>query len=137
MTRRDSPRPQPVATMAREANPSCERQPRRGRGVLRRDPDRHGAGLLRRHQTPATTSRQRAATWTAAPTVGVVGYDAVESGRRAPIGLPAPASNNAAMHLAPDQISAVSGLRSMFRQTGSIIAVSVTTAVVAASSNPG
>src|SRR3954447_20108972 len=69
--------------MAREANPSCERQPRRGRGVLRRDPDRHGAGLLRRHQTPATASRQRAATWTAAPTVGVVGYDAVESGRRA------------------------------------------------------
>jgi hypothetical protein len=84
MTRRDSPRPQPVATMAREANPSCERQPRRGRGVLRRDPDRHGAGLLRRHQTPATASRQRAAAWTAAPTVGVVGYDAVESGRRAP-----------------------------------------------------
>src|SRR6185312_6720437 len=76
MTRRDSRRPPAVATIAREANPSCERQPRRGRGVLRRDPDRHGAGLLRRHQTPTTTSRQRAAAWTAAPTVGVVGYDA-------------------------------------------------------------
>jgi hypothetical protein len=74
MTRRDSPRPQAVATMAREANPSCERQPRRGRGVLRRDPDRHGARLLRRHQTPATASLQRSATWTAAPTVGVVSY---------------------------------------------------------------
>src|SRR4051794_30519320 len=71
--------------MAREANPSRERQPRRGRGVLRRDPDRHGARLLRRHQTPATAPRQRTATWTAAPTVGVVGYDTVESGRRARI----------------------------------------------------
>src|SRR3954453_19934667 len=77
--------PQAVATMAREANPSYEGQPRRGRGVLRRDPDRHGARLLRRHQTPTTASRQRAAAWPAAPTVGVVGYGALESGRRARI----------------------------------------------------
>ena len=38
--------------------------------MLRRDPDRHGARLLRRHPTPATASRQRAVARTAAPAVG-------------------------------------------------------------------
>jgi MFS family permease len=52
------------------------------------------------------------------------------------MGLAAPASNNAALHMAPDQLATVSGLRSMFRQSGGIVAVSVTTAVVTASTHP-
>jgi Na+/melibiose symporter-like transporter len=39
--------------------------------------------------------------------------------------------------LAPDQVAAIAGLRGMFRQSGSIIAVSVTTAIVARSGDPG
>lgn len=53
------------------------------------------------------------------------------------MGLSVPASNNASMQLAPDQIAAIAGLRGMFRQGGAIIAVSVTTAILARSSNPG
>jgi EmrB/QacA subfamily drug resistance transporter len=52
------------------------------------------------------------------------------------MGLAAPASNNAGMHLAPDQISAISGLRGMFRQSGGIVGISLTTAFVSASSDP-
>ena len=52
-------------------------------------------------------------------------------------GLAAPAANNAAMHLVPDQVAAVSGLRTMFRQMGGIAAVSVMTAVITASGDPG
>lgn len=52
-------------------------------------------------------------------------------------GLAAPAANNAAMHLVPDQVTAVSGLRTMFRQMGGIAAVSVMTAVITASGDPG
>ena len=52
------------------------------------------------------------------------------------MGLAAPASNNAALHMAPDRIATVSGLRGMFRQSGGIFAVSVTTAVVTASAAP-
>ena len=43
------------------------------------------------------------------------------------MGLAVPASNNASLQLAPDQVAAIAGLRGMFRQSGSIIAVSVTT----------
>jgi EmrB/QacA subfamily drug resistance transporter len=53
------------------------------------------------------------------------------------MGLSVPASNNASLQLAPDQVAAIAGLRGMFRQSGSIIAVSVTTALVARSSDPG
>jgi EmrB/QacA subfamily drug resistance transporter len=63
-----------------------------------------------------------------------LGVAAVVSG--VGMGLAAPASNNAALHMAPDQLATVSGLRSMFRQSGGIVAVSVTTAVVSASSHP-
>jgi hypothetical protein len=52
------------------------------------------------------------------------------------MGLAVPASNNAGLQLAPDQIASIAGLRGMFRQSGSIIAVSITTAVLANSSNP-
>ncbi|GAB3452379.1 MFS transporter [Actinophytocola sediminis] len=52
------------------------------------------------------------------------------------MGLSVPASNNAGLSLAPDQLSSIAGLRGMFRQSGAIIAVSVTTAVLANSTNP-
>jgi MFS family permease len=52
------------------------------------------------------------------------------------MGMAAPATNNAVMHLARDEVAAVSGLRGMFRQCGAIIAVSVVTAVGTASSAP-
>lgn len=53
------------------------------------------------------------------------------------MGMSVPASNNASMQLAPDQIAAIAGLRGMFRQGGAIAAVSVTTAVVARSADAG
>jgi EmrB/QacA subfamily drug resistance transporter len=53
------------------------------------------------------------------------------------MGLSVPAANNASLQLAPDQVAAIAGLRGMFRQSGSIIAVSVTTAIVARSHDPG
>lgn len=53
------------------------------------------------------------------------------------MGIATPASNNASLELAPGQVSALSGLRAMFRQGGSITAVSITTAILARSSDPG
>ena len=53
------------------------------------------------------------------------------------MGLSVPASNNASLQLAPDQVAAIAGLRGMFRQSGAIAAVSVTTAVIARSTDPG
>jgi EmrB/QacA subfamily drug resistance transporter len=53
------------------------------------------------------------------------------------MGVSVPATNNAGLQLAPDQIASIAGLRGMFRQSGSIIAVSVMTAVAANSANPG
>jgi len=47
------------------------------------------------------------------------------------MGLSVPAANNASLQLAPDQVAAIAGLRGMFRQSGAITAVSVTTAVIA------
>lgn len=52
------------------------------------------------------------------------------------MGVSVPASNNAGLQQAPDQIASIAGLRGMFRQSGSIIAVSVMTAVAANSANP-
>ena len=53
------------------------------------------------------------------------------------MGLSVPAANNASLQLAPGQVAAIAGLRGMFRQSGSITAVSVTTAVIARSADPG
>ncbi|GAA5196156.1 MDR family MFS transporter [Rugosimonospora acidiphila] len=53
------------------------------------------------------------------------------------MGMSTPASNNASMQLAPDQVAAIAGLRGMFRQSGAIMAVSVTTTIVARSADPG
>jgi EmrB/QacA subfamily drug resistance transporter len=53
------------------------------------------------------------------------------------MGVATPASNNASLQLAPDQVAAIAGLRGMFRQAGSITAVSVSTAILARSADPG
>jgi len=53
------------------------------------------------------------------------------------MGVASPAANNASLQLAPDQVAAIAGLRGMFRQSGAITAVSVTTAVIARSADPG
>jgi MFS family permease len=53
------------------------------------------------------------------------------------MGLSVPATNNASLQLAPNQVAAIAGLRGMFRQSGSIIAVSVVTAILARTATPG
>jgi MFS family permease len=53
------------------------------------------------------------------------------------MGMAAPATNNASLHLAPGEIASVTGLRGMFRQSGAIVSISVTTAVISASAQPG
>jgi EmrB/QacA subfamily drug resistance transporter len=53
------------------------------------------------------------------------------------MGFSVPASNNASLRLARDHIAAVAGLRGMFRQSGAIVAVSVSTAVLARSTDAG
>lgn len=76
----------------------------------------------------------------ALPPNGVSGYAwlAVAAGITGlGMGITAPSANNATLHLAPDHIAAITGLRGMFRQSGAILAVSVTTAVLARSDQPG
>jgi EmrB/QacA subfamily drug resistance transporter len=53
------------------------------------------------------------------------------------VGCAAPATNNATLQLAPDNIAAITGLRGMFRQLGGIIYVSIATAWLARSLHPG
>ncbi|HUY07726.1 MAG TPA: MFS transporter [Acidimicrobiales bacterium] len=53
------------------------------------------------------------------------------------MGVSAPASNNASLQLAPDQVAAIAGLRGMFRQSGGIFAVSISTALLNRSLDPG
>jgi MFS family permease len=48
-----------------------------------------------------------------------------------------PAASNACLKLAPDQVGAVVGLRSMFLNLGVVFAVSITTAILNRSANPG
>ncbi|MFC4950156.1 MFS transporter [Pseudonocardia sp. GCM10023141] len=52
------------------------------------------------------------------------------------MGLAGPAANNAGMHLAPDHTASLTGLRILFRQVGSILSVSIATAVTSASLHP-
>jgi EmrB/QacA subfamily drug resistance transporter len=52
------------------------------------------------------------------------------------MGLAVPATNNASLQLAPEHVAAIVGLRGMFRQSGSILALSVTTALLARSVHP-
>jgi len=51
------------------------------------------------------------------------------------IGIAGPPSNNAAVQLMPDQVAAISGLRAMFRQTGGILAITLTAITIG--SGPG
>ena len=53
------------------------------------------------------------------------------------LGCAAPATNNATLQLAPDNVAAITGLRGMFRQSGGIIYVSISTALIARSHDPG
>lgn len=53
------------------------------------------------------------------------------------MGLANPASNNASLQLAPHHAAAIAGLRGTFRQAGAITAISVTTAILARSQDPG
>jgi MFS family permease len=53
------------------------------------------------------------------------------------MGIAAPASNNASLHLAPGEVASITGLRGMFRQSGAIISVSLTTAILSISTQPG
>lgn len=46
------------------------------------------------------------------------------------VGIAGPPSNNAAVQLMPDQVAAISGLRAMFRQTGGIIAITLTAVTI-------
>jgi EmrB/QacA subfamily drug resistance transporter len=48
-----------------------------------------------------------------------------------------PPANNATLHKDPSQIAAITGLRGMFRQIGLLFGVSLTTAIVASSDDPG
>jgi MFS family permease len=52
-------------------------------------------------------------------------------------GVLSPAANNATLQLAPESTAAIAGLRGMFRQAGSIVAVSLSTAIIARSGDPG
>jgi MFS family permease len=53
------------------------------------------------------------------------------------MGIAAPASNNASLHLAPADVASITGLRGMFRQSGAIISISLTTAILTISTQPG
>lgn len=53
------------------------------------------------------------------------------------MGTAAPATNNATLQLAPDQVAQIAGLRGTFRQSGGILYVSIAAALLAKSSHPG
>jgi MFS family permease len=53
------------------------------------------------------------------------------------MGMAAPPANNAGLQMAPDRVATVAGLRGMFRQVGGITGVSVTSAILARSADPG
>ena len=53
------------------------------------------------------------------------------------MGMAMPATNNATLALATENVAVITGVRGMFRSTGSILAVEVMTAVLNRASNPG
>jgi EmrB/QacA subfamily drug resistance transporter len=53
------------------------------------------------------------------------------------VGIAGPPSNNAAVQLMPDQVAAISGIRAMFRQTGGIIAITLTAVIIGAGPDEG
>lgn len=46
------------------------------------------------------------------------------------VGIAGPPSNNAVIQLLPDQVAAITGLRAMFRQTGGIVAITLTAVAI-------
>jgi EmrB/QacA subfamily drug resistance transporter len=69
--------------------------------------------------------------------VGPYGWLAVAAGLTGlGMGMAVPATNNATLQLAPDQVAAIAGLRGMFRQSGSIVTISATTALLATTHDP-
>jgi EmrB/QacA subfamily drug resistance transporter len=53
------------------------------------------------------------------------------------LGASAPATNNATMQMAPEHVAAIAGQRGMLRQSGGILYLSVVTALLSRSSDPG
>lgn len=53
------------------------------------------------------------------------------------LGVCSPATNNATLQLAPDQVAQIAGLRGTFRMSGGILYVSIATALLARSAHPG
>ncbi|HVX42273.1 MAG TPA: MFS transporter [Mycobacteriales bacterium] len=53
------------------------------------------------------------------------------------MGMSNPAASNAALQLRPEEAASIAGLRGMFRQSGSIVAVSITTSILASNAHPG
>lgn len=72
------------------------------------------------------------------PGVGAFGWLAFTTGFTG-IGMGAamPAANNATLSFATENVAAITGMRGMFRSIGSIVAVSIMTAIVARGSHPG
>ena len=75
--------------------------------------------------------------WLPPHLVGPYGWLAAAAGLTGlGMGMAVPATNNATLQLAPDQVAAIAGLRGMFRQSGSILTISATTALLATAHDP-
>ena len=75
--------------------------------------------------------------WLPPHLVGAYGWLAAAAGLTGlGMGMAVPATNNATLQLAPDQVAAIAGLRGMFRQSGSILTISATTALLATAHDP-
>ena len=75
--------------------------------------------------------------WLPPHVAGPYGWLAVAAGLTGlGMGMAVPATNNATLQLAPDQVAAITGLRGMFRQSGSILTISATTALLATAHDP-
>jgi EmrB/QacA subfamily drug resistance transporter len=75
--------------------------------------------------------------WLPPHLIGPYGWLAVAAGLTGlGMGMAVPATNNATLQLAPDQVAAIAGLRGMFRQSGSILTISATTALLATAHDP-
>ena len=73
----------------------------------------------------------------AALPIGAYGWLAIAAGLTGlGMGMAVPATNNATLQLAPDQVAAIAGLRGMFRQSGAILTISATTALLATAHDP-
>jgi MFS family permease len=53
------------------------------------------------------------------------------------LGIASPATNNATMQLAPDDVGAISGVRGMFREIGGVIYIAISTTLLARSHDRG